>query len=96
LQLGDIFTAHHWSAEEKDSITETVSRFVEGAPGVGSDDPVDIEAFRLLKGSDSFSGAFAEDRPGISPGLEAESGKSVLDITDSGALVTHPVKAHFE
>jgi hypothetical protein len=96
LKLGNILSAHHWATEEQDSITETVSRFVEGTPGVGPDDPVAIKTLRLLKGGDGFSGAFAEDRPGIGARFEAKGGESVLDVSDSGALVTHPVQTHFD
>src|SRR5690606_6836955 len=94
LELGDVVAPQHGAAEEEEAVSQAISGFVQGAPGVGADDPVGVQPPAALELQDRLAGALPELPAGVGATGQAERGQPVLDVTDRFAGVPLAVQAH--
>src|SRR5690606_6956070 len=82
LQFGDVVATQHRPTKKQQTVPQAVSRLVEGAPGVGPDHAIRVQAPAALEVGDGAASAFTELAARIQAGGEPQRGQPVLDVTN--------------
>jgi hypothetical protein len=91
LELGDVFAAHHRTAQEQHPVTEAITGFVEGPPRVGTNYAVDVEPPGPLEFPHRLDGARCERGRSVSAAGKPEGVEPLLDVPDRCSFVTYAI-----